>query len=62
MDSEIQRIADRDQTDKKRFLQVRTLSYIIPLHRNNSLIDFSPLQRPNFKKEMQYFIFRDRII
>jgi hypothetical protein len=38
------------------------LSYIIPLHRNNSLIDFAPLQQPDFKKEMQYFIFQDRII
>jgi transposase len=38
------------------------LSYIIPLKRNNSLIDFSPLEQGNFKKEMQYFIFQDRII
>jgi len=38
------------------------LSYIIPLQRSNSLIDFSPLQQPNFKKGMQYFIFQDRII
>jgi len=38
------------------------LSYIIPLHRNNSLIDFSPLQCANFKKDMQYFIFENRII
>jgi hypothetical protein len=38
------------------------LSYIIPLLRNNSLIDFSPLQQPDFKKELQYFIFQGRII
>lgn len=38
------------------------LLYIIPLHRNNALIDFSPLQRPDFKKEMKYFIFQNRII
>ena len=38
------------------------LSYIIPLQRNNSLIDYAPLQRPGFKKEMQYFVFQDRII
>jgi len=36
--------------------------YIIPLQRNNSLIDYSPLQGGNFKKEMQYFTFQDRII
>ncbi|GHT24804.1 IS4 family transposase [Bacteroidia bacterium] len=38
------------------------LSYIIPLHRNNSLIDFSPLEKQNFKKELKYFIFQERII
>jgi hypothetical protein len=38
------------------------LSYIIPLQRNNELIDYSPLQRNDFKKELQYFIFQDRII
>ena len=43
-------------------MEQENLSYIIPLQRNNSLIDFSPLQRGNFKKDMQYFIFQDRII
>jgi len=43
-------------------MEEEKLSYIIPLQRNNSLIDFSPLQRPGFKKEMQYFAFQDRII
>jgi len=43
-------------------MEKENLSYIIPLHRNNSLIDFSPLQASNFKKEMKYFIFQDRII
>ena len=38
------------------------LSYIIPLHRNNSMIDFSPLKQSDFKKEMRYFIFQERII
>jgi transposase len=38
------------------------LSYIIPLHRNNSMIDFSPLERSDFKKEMPYFIFQERVI
>ena len=43
-------------------MEQENLSYIIPLQRNNSLIDFSPLQRNDFKKEIQYFIFQDRII
>jgi hypothetical protein len=43
-------------------MEQENLSYIIPLQRNNSLIDFSPLQRNDFKKQMQYFIFQDRII
>jgi len=38
------------------------LSYIIPLQRNNALIDYSPLQHANFKKDIQYFMFQDRII
>jgi hypothetical protein len=38
------------------------LSYIIPLQRNNPLIDFSPLQRNGFKKEIKYFLFQERII
>jgi hypothetical protein len=43
-------------------METENLSYIIPLQRNNTLIDFSPLQQPDFKKEMQYFIFQERII
>jgi len=38
------------------------LSYIIPLHRNNRLIDIAPFEKPNFKKELGYFIFQKRII
>ena len=38
------------------------LSYIIPLQRNNSLIDYSPLQRGEFEKETDYFLFQDRVI
>ena len=43
-------------------LEEEKLSYIIPVQRNNSLIDFSPLQQNDFKKQMQYFIFQDRVI
>lgn len=34
------------------------LLYIIPLHRNNSLIDFSPLEKQNFKKEEKDYLSR----
>jgi hypothetical protein len=43
-------------------MEQEKLSYIIPLLRNNTLIDFSPLEGADFKKEMKYFIFRDRVI
>ena len=43
-------------------MEEEKLLYIIPLQRKNALIDYSPLQRANFKKEMQYFIFQNRII
>jgi hypothetical protein len=43
-------------------MEEEKMLYIIPLMRNNSLIDYSPLQQGCFKKEMQYFIFQERII
>jgi hypothetical protein len=43
-------------------MEEEKLSYIIPLQRNNALIDYSPLQRSEFKKEVSYFIFQGRII
>jgi transposase len=43
-------------------MEEEKLSYIIPLQRKNSLIDYSPLKRNDFKKEMKYFIFQGRII
>jgi transposase len=57
-------IADKGffSAENIRVMDQENLSYIIPLQRSNSLIDFSPLQQNNFKKEMQYFIFQDRII
>jgi hypothetical protein len=33
------------------------LSHIIPLHRNNSLTNFSSLEKSDFKQELKYFIF-----
>ena len=43
-------------------MEEENLSFIIPLHRNNSLIDYAPLQNSGFKKELRYFIFQNRII
>lgn len=42
-------------------MEEENLSYIIPLQRNNSLIDYSPLQRNDFKKEVNWCIFQGRI-
>jgi transposase len=57
-------IADRGffSAENIGMMDEENLSYIIPLHRNNSLIDFSPLEKPDFKKELKYFIFQERII
>ena len=57
-------IADKGFFSKKNIamMEEEKLSYIIPLHRNNPLIDYSPLQRPGFKKEALYFIFQGRVI
>ena len=44
-------------------LKQENLQYIIPIHRNNKLIDFEPLQKVNFKKELKtYFIYQERVI
>lgn len=44
-------------------LQKNSLHYIIPLYRNNNLIDFKPLQRANFKKAVKnYFLYQRKII
>lgn len=38
------------------------LKYIIPLYRNNKLIDFSPLQKTDFKKSNSFFVYENRVI
>ncbi|GHV29100.1 hypothetical protein FACS1894176_11690 [Bacteroidia bacterium] len=44
-------------------LDEQELQYIIPLHRNNKLIDFTPLKQANYKREIKnYFSCQDRII
>ena len=43
-------------------MEEEKLLYIIPLHRNNALIDYLPLKSNDFKKERQYFIYQERVI
>jgi len=43
-------------------MEKENLSYIIPLHRDHTMIDDAPLQQGDFKKQMNYFVFQDRII
>jgi hypothetical protein len=58
-------IADRGFYSEKNIneLNENKLQYIIPLRRNNQLIDFMPLKQANYKKEIgNYFIFQERVI
>jgi transposase len=44
-------------------LKSKTLHFIIPLRRDSALIDYTKLQRPNFKEESKsYFVHQGRII
>jgi hypothetical protein len=46
-----------------RELNHEKLQYIIPLRRDNKLINFEPLLKANFKKELKtYFIYQERVI
>ena len=58
-------IADKGFYSKKNVTDLRSnaVCFIIPLHRNNSLIDYSPLQKANFKKKIKnYFTYQKRVI
>jgi len=58
-------IADKGFYSEKNIKELddNKLQYIIPLRRNNQLIDFSPLMQANYKKEIKnYFIYQGRII
>jgi hypothetical protein len=57
-------IADKGfySADNIEMMNAENLSYIVPLHRNNSMIDLEPFEKPNFKKTLNYFIFQKRII
>ncbi len=58
-------IADKGFFSKNNIQQLNEnkLNYIIPIHRNNKLIDFKPLLKADFKRKMKtYFIYQERII
>lgn len=57
-------IADKGfySKDNVAMMKVQNLQYIIPLQRNNKLIDYHPLQQANFKSKLSYFIYQKRII
>jgi hypothetical protein len=58
-------IADKGFYSEENTLQLtqNRLQYIIPVHRNNKLIDFSALLKADFKKEIKtYFAYQDRIV
>ena len=58
-------IADRGFYSEKNIKELikNKLQFIIPLQRNNKLINFSPLEQTNFKKKIEnYFLFQGRVI
>lgn len=58
-------IADKGFYSKENINQLKKdqLNYIIPIQRNNKLIDFKPLQKANYKKEINtFFQYQQRII
>lgn len=57
-------IADKGFYSKENIAMMKTqnLQYIIPLQRNNQLINYKPLQKANFKSKLSYFIYQNRIV
>ena len=58
-------IADKGFYSKANIAELKkdAMHYIIPLQRTNSLIDFSPLRKVDFKKKLtDYFKYQERII
>ena len=57
-------IADKEfySASNTEMLDGEEFQYIIPLRRNNTLIDFSILQQPEFKKKIRFFSYQNRII
>jgi hypothetical protein len=63
-ESDVIYIADKGFYSKENIamLDSEKLQYIIPLRRNNPLIDFSVLQQPDFKRSIRFFSYQNRII
>jgi len=57
-------IADKGfySKDNIAMMKAQNLQYIIPLQRNNKLINYKPLQQESFKTKLSYFIYQKRII
>lgn len=57
-------IADKGFYSRENIAMMKTqnLQYIIPLQRNNKLIDYKPLRKASFKSRLSYFIYQNRII
>lgn len=57
-------IADKGffSKDNVATMKKQKLQFIIPLRRDNKLIDYNPLQKANFKQKLSFFIYRERII
>lgn len=57
-------IADKGfySKDNVAMMKKQGLQYIVPLRRNNKLIDHKPLRKSDFKTKLSYFIYRQRII
>jgi transposase len=62
--NDVMYIADKGfySRDNVEMLEKERLQYIVPLRRNNSQIDLSILQQPDFKREIKYFSYPNRII
>jgi transposase len=43
-------------------LEKEGLQHLIPLHRNNKIIDYDPLKTDKFKRNKQFFVYQKRII
>lgn len=48
--------------DNRQMMDNEKLQYIIPLYRNNSMIDFKPLVNENYKKKLSCFLYQKRVI
>jgi len=58
-------IADKGFYSKKNVADLKSASihFIVPLYRNNNLINYAPLQQANFKKGIKnYFTYQKRVI